>query len=97
VTVSVNTACPVVAMRPVCTAVTVARKEYSPVVATSGAVRLDWAGASAVGVGTALSYDPLVCREINRTLRAYLARQGMSRISELIGALRDAEGVAADG
>lgn len=81
----------------------VCRPHGVPVIGQGGvaggtdAVEFMLAGASAVGVGTALSYDPLVCREINRTLRAYLARQGMSRISELIGALRDAEGVATDG
>lgn len=46
------------------------------------------AGASAVGVGTALFYDPLVCPKINAGLSAYLDRHGVAQISELTGALR---------
>lgn len=36
------------------------------------------AGATAVGVGTALFYDPLVCKAINRGILDYLARHGLS-------------------
>lgn len=46
------------------------------------------AGASAVGVGTALFYDPLVCRSINSGIAAYLHRHGLSSIAPLIGSLR---------
>lgn len=46
------------------------------------------AGATAVGVGTALFYDPLVCQKINAGLLAYLDRHGISQVSELTGALR---------
>ena len=35
------------------------------------------AGASAVGVGTALFYDPLVCQRINAGIAQYLALQGL--------------------
>jgi len=45
------------------------------------------AGASAVGVGTALFYDPLVCEEINLGIREYLTRHGLSNVSELTGTL----------
>ncbi|MBI1195661.1 MAG: dihydroorotate dehydrogenase [Gammaproteobacteria bacterium] len=45
------------------------------------------AGASAVGVGTALFYDPLVCDEINRGVSAYLTRHGFNNVSELTGTL----------
>ncbi|HHH38144.1 MAG TPA: dihydroorotate dehydrogenase [Sedimenticola sp.] len=45
------------------------------------------AGASAVGVGTALFYDPLVCGRINRGLRDYLQRHGMASVQELTGSL----------
>lgn len=45
------------------------------------------AGASAVGVGTALFYDPLVCADINRGIRLYLARHGMRDVGELVGSL----------
>src|SRR5512138_22351 len=43
------------------------------------------AGASAVGVGTALFYDPLVCKKINSGIAEYLERNGMKSVSELIG------------
>lgn len=46
------------------------------------------AGASAVGVGTALFYDPLVCARINQGIRDYLERQGIRRVHELTGTLQ---------
>jgi dihydroorotate dehydrogenase (NAD+) catalytic subunit len=56
---------------------------------------LDWrdavefmlAGASAVGIGTALFREPLVCAEINRGLREYMIGHGFIHISEMTGAL----------
>src|SRR6201981_1217841 len=45
------------------------------------------AGATAVGVGTALFYDPLVCRRINEGITGYLAAQGMKSVAELLGSL----------
>ena len=40
-------------------------------------------GATTVGVGTALFYDPLVCKKINDGIAAYLAKHGMQSVSEL--------------
>ena len=45
------------------------------------------AGASAVGVGTALFYDPLICSKINAGLIAYLQSHGFRHISQLTGSL----------
>ncbi|MCI0401389.1 MAG: dihydroorotate dehydrogenase [Gammaproteobacteria bacterium] len=45
------------------------------------------AGASAVGVGTALFYDPLVCPKINRGIVEYLKRHRISNLGELTGTL----------
>jgi dihydroorotate dehydrogenase (NAD+) catalytic subunit len=45
------------------------------------------AGASTVGVGTALFYDPLLCRDINSGIADYLQRHAMSSVSELVGTL----------
>jgi dihydroorotate dehydrogenase (NAD+) catalytic subunit len=45
------------------------------------------AGATTVGVGTALFYEPLVCREINAGIEAYLARHGLASVRELTGSL----------
>ncbi|MEX1994597.1 MAG: dihydroorotate dehydrogenase [Steroidobacteraceae bacterium] len=49
------------------------------------------AGASAVGVGTALFYDPLVCPKINDGLAAYLRHAGIGSVSRLTGALADGQ------
>jgi dihydroorotate dehydrogenase (NAD+) catalytic subunit len=46
------------------------------------------AGATAVGVGTALFYDPLVCPKINAGIAAYLARHGLAAVGELTGSLQ---------
>jgi len=45
------------------------------------------AGASAVGVGTALFYDPLICPTINSGIVDYLRRHGHGSVGELVGAL----------
>ncbi len=45
------------------------------------------AGASTVGIGTALFYDPLVCKKINAGIAEYLARHNMANVSELVGTL----------
>ena len=46
------------------------------------------AGASAVGVGTALFYDPLVCPRINAGIADYLNRHNMALVADLVGTLR---------
>ncbi len=46
------------------------------------------AGAAAVGVGTALFYDPLVCQKINSGMLDYVQRHGMGSVSELTGSLQ---------
>ena len=45
------------------------------------------AGASAVGIGTALFYDPLVCPKINHGIVEYLKRHELSEVSQLVGTL----------
>jgi len=45
------------------------------------------AGASAVGIGTALFYDPLVCKKINDGIIDYLERHRLSEVSQLVGTL----------
>lgn len=45
------------------------------------------AGASAVGVGTALFYDPLVCHKINQGIVDYLDRHEIQNVSQLTGTL----------
>jgi dihydroorotate dehydrogenase (NAD+) catalytic subunit len=45
------------------------------------------AGASAIGIGTALFYDPLICPQINQGISDYLQRHQMDSVSDLIGTL----------
>jgi dihydroorotate dehydrogenase (NAD+) catalytic subunit len=45
------------------------------------------AGASAVGVGTALFYDPLICPKINAGIVDYLQRHELSEVGQLVGTL----------
>ena len=53
------------------------------------------AGASAVGIGTALFYDPLVCAGINAGILSYLDRHGLGRVGELTGSLVRHDAVSA--
>jgi dihydroorotate dehydrogenase (NAD+) catalytic subunit len=45
------------------------------------------AGAATVGVGTALFYDPLVCKKINAGIVEYLERHGIASVDALVGSL----------
>ncbi|RRQ22009.1 dihydroorotate dehydrogenase [Thiohalobacter thiocyanaticus] len=45
------------------------------------------AGASAVGVGTALFYDPLICRRINQGILDYLDQHGLNSVAQLTDTL----------
>ena len=46
------------------------------------------AGATAVGVGTALFYDPLVCLKINAGITEYMKRHELASVREITGTLR---------
>ena len=46
------------------------------------------AGATAVGIGTSLFYDPLLCTKINDGISDYLERHKMVSIADLVGSLR---------
>ncbi len=45
------------------------------------------AGAAAVGIGTALFYDPLICPKINQGIADYLDKHNILNVSELVGTL----------
>ena len=45
------------------------------------------AGATGIGIGTALFYDPLICSKINTGILDYLQQHNIKHISELIGSL----------
>ncbi|MBT3010979.1 MAG: dihydroorotate dehydrogenase [Candidatus Thiodiazotropha sp. (ex Lucina aurantia)] len=46
------------------------------------------AGASAVGVGTALFYDPLICKTINTGIMRYMERHKLQSVDQLVGTLQ---------
>jgi dihydroorotate dehydrogenase (NAD+) catalytic subunit len=45
------------------------------------------AGASAVGLGTALFYDPFIVKKVNDGIRDYLHRHGLEHVDDLVGRL----------
>jgi len=59
------------------------------IVTATDAIEFMIAGATTIGVGTALFYDPFACVKINDGVRDYLARHGLSSVAELVGSLRD--------
>lgn len=67
----------------------VARPHGIPIIGQGGittatdAIEFLMAGATAVGVGTALFYDPLVCPKINRGIADFLAARGHESIAAL--------------
>ena len=71
----------------------VCKQHHIPIIGQGGitsatdAIEFIIAGASAVGVGTALFYDPLVCNRINAGIVDYLERHGLDSIAPLIGSL----------
>lgn len=71
----------------------VARPHGVPIIGQGGicsaqdALEFIIAGASAVGVGTALFYDPMVVRKINAGIEAYLEEHSLGNVSELVGTL----------
>jgi dihydroorotate dehydrogenase (NAD+) catalytic subunit len=70
-----------------------ARRDDVPIIGQGGietahdALEFLLAGATAVGVGTALFYDPVVARKINHGIAAYLDGHGFGSVEELVGAL----------
>jgi dihydroorotate dehydrogenase (NAD+) catalytic subunit len=72
----------------------VARNHGVPIIGQGGittakdAIEFMVAGASAVGVGTALFYDPLVCKKINAGVLDYLQRHEMESVADLTGTLQ---------
>ena len=57
------------------------------ITSATDAIEFIIAGASAVGIGTALFYDPLVCKRINAGILDYLDRHRLDSIAPLTGSL----------
>jgi dihydroorotate dehydrogenase (NAD+) catalytic subunit len=72
----------------------VCRGHGAPIIGQGGIATADDAiefiitGAAAVGVGTALFYEPLACSDINRGIVSYLDRHGVANVAELCGTLK---------
>jgi len=72
----------------------VAKNHKVPIIGQGGittakdAIEFIVAGASAVGIGTALFYDPLVCKKINAGVLDYLQRHEMESVADLTGTLQ---------
>lgn len=72
----------------------VAKKHGVPIIGQGGiltatdAIEFMIAGASAVGLGTSLFYDPMACKKINAGIEKYLLEQGLQSVTELFGTLR---------
>ncbi len=72
----------------------VAKRHGVPIIGQGGitnatdAIEFMVAGATTVGIGTALFYDPHVCRKINAGIRDYLRLHKLAGLSDLIGSLK---------
>ncbi|MBT8144863.1 MAG: dihydroorotate dehydrogenase [Gammaproteobacteria bacterium] len=72
----------------------IARRHNVPVIGQGGittasdALEFILAGATTVGVGTALFYDPLACQKINDGIADYLARHDYDRVADLVGQMQ---------
>ncbi len=71
----------------------IAKEHNVPIIGQGGitsatdAIEFVIAGATAVGIGTALFYDPLVCKKINAGILDYLSRHKLTSTTELVGSL----------
>ena len=70
-------------------------KQYNvPIIGQGGimtandAIEFIIAGASTIGIGTALFYDPLVCPKINAGISQYLIEHNLDSVSDLVGTLQ---------
>jgi dihydroorotate dehydrogenase (NAD+) catalytic subunit len=72
----------------------VAKEHGVPIIGQGGittandAIEFMIAGAAAVGVGTALFYDPLVCKKINAGLLDYLQQHEIGSVAALTGSMQ---------
>ena len=74
----------------------VARHHDVPIIGQGGittatdALEFLIAGASAIGIGTSLFYDPMVCRKINDGIASYLRNHNLAKVTDLVGTLQAA-------
>jgi dihydroorotate dehydrogenase (NAD+) catalytic subunit len=72
----------------------VAKVHNIPIIGQGGitspedAVEFMLAGAATIGLGTALFYDPMICKKVNAGLLDYLDQHQVDSVTELTGALK---------
>ncbi len=72
----------------------VAKQHNIPIIGQGGITRIEdvieflIAGASAIGLGTALFYEPLICPKLNQGIIDYLDKNDFKHVSELVGTLQ---------
>ena len=82
-----------IALKKVFDVYQVTKKHGIPILGQGGissaedAIEFLLAGATTVGVGTALFFDPLVCDKINKGVSSYLETNGYTSIDNLVGDL----------
>jgi len=80
-----------IALKKVFDVYQVTKKHGIPILGQGGvssaedAIEFLLAGATTVGVGTALFFDPLVCDKINKGVSSYLETNGYTSIDNLVG------------
>ena len=82
-----------IALKKVYDVYQVSKKHGVPIMGQGGisspedAIEFFLAGATTVGVGTALFFDPLICNKINQGLERYLRANSLSSLDDLVGGL----------
>ena len=82
-----------IALKKVFDVYQITKKHGIPILGQGGissaedAIEFLLAGATTVGVGTALFFDPLVCDKINKGVSSYLETNGYTSIDNLVGGL----------
>ena len=82
-----------IALKKVYDVYQVSKKHGVPIMGQGGisspedAIEFILAGATTVGVGTALFFDPLICNKINQGLETYLRANSLSGLDDLVGGL----------
>ena len=80
-----------IALKKVFDVYQVTKKHEIPILGQGGissaedAIEFLLAGATTIGVGTALFFDPLVCDKINKGVSSYLETNGYTSINNLVG------------
>ena len=57
------------------------------IASTNDALEFFMAGATAIGIGTVLFYDPLTCKKINEGIVQYLDEHQLDHVTKLVGTL----------